>query len=91
MPFTLEELKRILSINLDPDTLIDKLQISTEDILDRFGDKLLEYRHEFEDFDEEFDGLVEYEREAYEPDPDELENRHAMGIDRIFESETYED
>ena len=41
MSLTLEEIKERLLRLYDPDDLIEALQISSEDLLDRFEDKLL--------------------------------------------------
>lgn len=49
MSLTLEELKERLLRLYDPDDLLEALQISSEDILDRFEDKLLKNIEEFHD------------------------------------------
>jgi|TARA_Y100000015_G_scaffold14898_1_gene14297 hypothetical protein len=54
MSLTLEEIKERLLRLYDPDDLIEALQISSEDLLDRFEDKLLKNIEEFqEDLEEE--------------------------------------
>lgn len=54
MSLTLEEIKERLLRLYDPDDLIEALQISAEDLLDRFEDKLLKKIEEFqEDLEEE--------------------------------------
>lgn len=49
MSLTLEEIKERLLHLYDPDDLIEALQISAEDILDRFEDKLIRKLDEFQD------------------------------------------
>ena len=54
MSLTLEEIKERLLRLYAPDDLIEALQISAEDLLDRFEDKLLKNIDEFqEDLEEE--------------------------------------
>ena len=54
MSLTLEEIKERLLRLYDPDDLIEALQISAEDLLDRFEDKLLKNIDAFqEDLEEE--------------------------------------
>ena len=54
MSLTLEEIKERLLRLYDPDDLLEALQISSEEILDRFEDKLLRRLDEFqEDLEEE--------------------------------------
>ena len=56
MTLTLEEIKEKLLRFYDPDDLLEALQISSEEILDRFEDKLLRRLDEFqEDLEEEVD------------------------------------
>jgi hypothetical protein len=57
MSLTLEEIKERLLHLYDPDDLIESLQISAEDILDRFEDKLL---RKLDDFQEELEEMNEY-------------------------------
>jgi hypothetical protein len=53
MALTLGELKeRIVQENIDPCTLCEVLDITTEDILHEFEDKLIDKREEFEDVDD---------------------------------------
>ena len=55
MSLTLEEIKERLLHLYDPDDLIEALQISAEDILDRFEDKLLRKLENFhEELEEEY-------------------------------------
>ncbi len=54
MSLTLDEIKERLLHIYDPDDLLEALQISSEEILDRFEDKLLRRLDEFqEDLEEE--------------------------------------
>lgn len=56
MSLTLEEIKERLLRLYDPDDLLEALQISSEDILDRFEDKLLRNLDEFqEDLEEKYE------------------------------------
>ena len=56
MSLTLEEIKEKLLRFYDPDDLLEALQISSEEILDRFEDKLLRRLDEFqEDLEEEYE------------------------------------
>ena len=56
MSLTLEEIKERLLRLYDPDDLLEALQITSEDILDRFEDKLLRKLDEFqEDLEEEYE------------------------------------
>ena len=55
MSLTLEETKERLLRFYDPDDLLEALQISAEEILDRFEDKLLRKLDEFqEELEEEY-------------------------------------
>ena len=40
MALTLEELKQLLKERVDPDLLLEELNISTEELVDRFEDKI---------------------------------------------------
>jgi len=54
MSLTLEEIKEKLLMFYDPDDLLEALQISSEEILDRFEDKLLRKLDNFyEELEEE--------------------------------------
>ncbi len=54
MSLTLDEIKERLLHIYDPDDLLEALQISSEEILDRFEDKLLRKLDEFqEDLEED--------------------------------------
>jgi hypothetical protein len=56
MSLTLEEIKEKLLRFYDPDDLLEALQISSEEILDRFEDKLLKRLEEFhEELEEEYE------------------------------------
>jgi hypothetical protein len=55
MSLTLEEIKERLLKTLDPDDLLEALQITSEDILDRFEDKLINRLDVFEEELEEED------------------------------------
>ena len=57
MSLTLEEIKERLLHLYDPDDLIEALQISAEDILDRFEDKLL---RKLDNFQEELEEVNEH-------------------------------
>jgi hypothetical protein len=57
MSLTLEEIKDRLLRLYDPDDLLEALQISSEELLDRFEDKLLKRLDEFQE---------ELEEEEYE-------------------------
>ncbi|MEK9749612.1 MAG: hypothetical protein VW333_12940 [Pseudomonadales bacterium] len=56
MSLTLEEIKERLLRLYDPDDLLEALQISAEELLDRFEDKLIRKLDEFQE---------ELEEEAY--------------------------
>jgi hypothetical protein len=58
MSLTLEEIKERLLRFYDPDDLLESLQISSEDILDRFEDRLLK---RLEYFQEELEEELENE------------------------------
>ena len=49
MSLTLEEVKERLLTTLDPDDLLEALQITSEQILDRFEDKLINRLDVFEE------------------------------------------
>jgi len=49
MSLTLEEIKERLLRFYDPDDLLESLQITSEEILDRFEDKLINRLEKFED------------------------------------------
>ncbi len=49
MSLTLEEIKERLLRLYDPDDLLESLQITSEEILDRFEDKLINRLEKFED------------------------------------------
>jgi hypothetical protein len=56
MSLTLEETKERLLRFYDPDDLLEALQISAEEILDRFEDKLLRKLDEFqEELEEDYE------------------------------------
>ena len=56
MSLTLEEIKERLLKNLDPDDLLEALQITSEEMLDRFEDKLLRKLENFhEELEEEYE------------------------------------
>jgi len=58
MSLTLEEIKEKILHLYDPDDLLEALQISSEEILDRFEDKLI---RKLDDFTEELeDEIYEY-------------------------------
>lgn len=49
MSVTLTELREYLLNTYDPDDIVESLQISSEELLDRFDDKLVENIHKFEE------------------------------------------
>jgi len=55
MSLTLEEFKEVLCDHLDPDDIVEALDISTKELLDMFEDKLIQRRSKFSDYEEEFD------------------------------------
>jgi hypothetical protein len=59
MSLTLEELKEKLMENYDPDDLLEFLELSSEEILDRFEDKVIK---RFEQLEQEFieEGIDDY-------------------------------
>jgi|TARA_R100001460_G_scaffold50644_1_gene89105 hypothetical protein len=57
MSLTLEEIKERLLHLYDPDDLIESLNITSEDILDRFEDRLL---RKLEDFQDELEEVSEH-------------------------------
>ena len=58
MSLTLEEVKERLLKTLDPDDLLEALQITSEEMLDRFEDKLINrldvFEEELEDEENEY-------------------------------------
>ena len=58
MSLTLEEIKEKLLRLYDPDDFLESLQISSEEILDRFEDKLLK---RLDCFQEELEEEIEHE------------------------------
>lgn len=46
---TLEELKWVVKEHYDPDLLVELLDISSEEIVERFADKIEEFRYKFID------------------------------------------
>jgi hypothetical protein len=55
MSLTLEEIKERLLRLYDPDDLLEALQISSEELLDRFEDKFIRRLDEFqEELEEEY-------------------------------------
>jgi hypothetical protein len=60
MSLTLEEIKDRLLRLYDPDDLLEALQISSEELLDRFEDKLLK---RLEEFHEELEEEENYEEQ----------------------------
>ncbi|MDC0529229.1 hypothetical protein OAO19_03060 [Gammaproteobacteria bacterium] len=53
MALTLEELKEKLLKECDPDEIVEQLDLSTEDLLEAFTDRLDEKSYRFQEFDEE--------------------------------------
>jgi hypothetical protein len=56
MSLTLEEIKERLLHLYDPDDLLEALQISSEELLDRFEDKLI---RRFDTFQEDLEDIYE--------------------------------
>lgn len=56
MSLTLEELKERVLSQYDPDSVVDALELSTDDLVNAFEDKLLENQYKFEEFSDE-DGV----------------------------------
>ena len=58
MSLTLEEVKERLLKTLDPDDLLEALQITSEEMLDRFEDKLINrldvFEQELEETEDEY-------------------------------------
>lgn len=52
---TLQELKEFIIDNYDPDLVVEILEISTEELLENFEDKLWDKRNKFKE-QGEFDG-----------------------------------
>ena len=58
MSLTLEEMKERLTKTYDPDDLLEVVQITTEDILNRFEDRLIRnFDMFYEEFEEEEDAI----------------------------------
>ena len=56
MSLTLEEMKERLTKTYDPDDLLEVFQITTEDLLNRFEDRLIRNLDSFyEEFEEDAD------------------------------------
>lgn len=53
MSLTVEELKERILATYDPDDIVEIFQLNTEDLLDRFEDKMLYYIDKFDLEDEE--------------------------------------
>ena len=53
MAMTTEELKQKVILEFDPDDILDALEISSEDLLDRFEDRLIDKAYKFMEFDDE--------------------------------------
>lgn len=52
---TLSELKEILIDRLDPDDVLEALELSTEQLLNAFEDELISKRYKFEDYEEQYE------------------------------------
>lgn len=50
---TLDDLKEYILNNFDPDDVLDALDLSTEDLLDAFEDRLIERAYKFVETEEE--------------------------------------
>ena len=51
MALTIEELKEKILAEYDPDDLLSQLEISSEELLDAFEDRLIDKAYRFEEFD----------------------------------------
>ncbi len=54
MTLTLEEIKERILTRYDPDDILIALQITSDDLLDKFEEKLLENMYKFNDIVEEY-------------------------------------
>lgn len=52
MSRTHDELIEYIEDNFDPDDLCEIFELTTKEILDRFDDRVIQYRHKFEDYEE---------------------------------------
>jgi len=60
MSLTVEELKEILVEHLDPDDVVEALELTTEQLLNSFEDELMQKRYKFTDYEmEELDAREE--------------------------------
>ena len=66
MSYTYEELKEKIMALYDPDDLVEILQVSTEDILDRFEERVLYYSNVFVENIEDTDDDFNPDKEPYE-------------------------
>ena len=55
MSLTLEELKVVLCNHLDPDDIVEALELSTEQLLNMFEDELINKRYKFSDYEEDYE------------------------------------
>ena len=55
MNLTLEELKEVLIDHLDPDDIVEALELTTEQLLNTFEDELMQKRYKFSDYEEDLD------------------------------------
>lgn len=53
MGITLEELKARIAQTYDPDLVVEQLEITTEELLDKFEEKLEQYKFKFKDLYDE--------------------------------------
>ena len=64
MSRTIDEIKEFIGARFDPDDLIEIFEISSEEILDRFEDRVLQYGYKFEEqMEEECDEFGQYQTE----------------------------
>ena len=61
----MKELMECILFRLDPDELLDRLDLTTQDLVERFHDKIEERRHRFQDFEEDELGEETYEENEY--------------------------
>lgn len=54
---TIEEFKERVAEEYDPDLLVEVLEITSEELVDLFEDRLIEKRHKFNDIEDEDDGI----------------------------------
>ena len=61
MSRTLAEVREYIEAHFDPDDLVEIFEINTEELLDRFEDKMIYYMYKFEEEIEAHEFGPEYE------------------------------